>query len=54
MLVQHIKIADFDGPDRRFEIARISLTHVGPDRLEYVVIRADGSKANGYVGGTAT
>ena len=39
-------------PNRQFDIGRITLTHVDPDRLEYVVIRADGSEVNGYVGGT--
>jgi hypothetical protein len=38
-------------PHRRFDIDRITLTHVHPDRLEYVVIRADGSRVSGYVGG---
>jgi hypothetical protein len=38
-------------PNRQFDIALITLTHVDPDRLEYVVIRADGSTVNGYVGG---
>jgi hypothetical protein len=39
-------------PNRQFDIDRITLTHVDPDRLEYVVIRADGSTVNGYVGKT--
>jgi hypothetical protein len=38
-------------PNRRFDIERITLTHVDPDRLEYLVVRADGSQVNGYVGG---
>lgn len=38
-------------PNRQFDIDRMTLTHVDPDRLEYVVIRADGSRVNGYVGG---
>lgn len=38
-------------PDRRFAIKRMKLTHVDPDRLEFVVDRADGSTVDGYVSG---